>query len=64
MNLVIEYVRNGAILARIGFKGTIRDAMCAAEAGIAEYRAKAARIVDADRDGELLVLVEKKIPTN
>ena len=57
MNLVIEYLRNGAILARIGFKGTVRDAMCAAESGILEYRAKAARIVDAG--GELLALVEK-----
>lgn len=64
MNLVIEYLRNGAVLARVAFQGTARDATRAAEAGIVEYRAKAARIVDPNRGGDLLALVEKKAPTN
>jgi len=64
MNLIIEYLRNGAILARVAFKGTARDAMHAAEAGVLEHRAKAARIVDTDRNGELLALVERKSASN
>jgi hypothetical protein len=60
MNLIIEYLRNGAILARVAFKGSARDAVRAAEAGVLEHRAKAARIVDTGRDGELLALVERK----
>ena len=64
MNLIIEYLRNGAVLARVTFRGTARDATRMAEAGIVEHRAKAARIVDSDGDGELLALVEKKSNPN
>lgn len=60
MNLSIEYLRNGALVARVAFQRTARDATHAAEAGIVEHRAKAARIADTDLGGELLALVEKK----
>ena len=62
--LVIEYLRNGVILARVAFQGTTRDATHIAETGIVEHRAKAARIVAIDGDGELLALVEKKSNPN
>lgn len=60
MSFRIEYLREGEVLAAVPFIGSRENALKAASAGITQHRAKAARVVDMDSGGELVMLIEGK----